>query len=125
MGVWQRGRGKEARPPYTSGCGQNAETEGLLCMKSPSILPRALAAPRNRITALTPSSLAASIHTPPHTQTLTTQICALWAAAHTPRRSHTKVTVAAAAQRTQSDAHPSSHTHRPSHPQQSPSSSTS
>lgn len=35
------------------------------------------------------------------------------AAAHTPRRSHTKVTVVAPAQWIQLDAHPSPHTYRP------------
>lgn len=50
-----QGRGrKEARPPHPLGCGQNAETEGLLCMKSLSLLLGALAAPGNS-NALAPS----------------------------------------------------------------------
>lgn len=49
-----QGRGrKEARPPHPLGCGQNAETERLLCMKSLALLG-GLAAPGNS-SALAPS----------------------------------------------------------------------
>ena len=93
--------------------------EGLLCMNhfpfsSENELPQSPGSSQQQeITALAPW-LAGFTHpfTPSHKDTNVS----LLAAAHTRRGSHTEVMVAAPAQQTWLDAHPSSHTHSPPPP---------